>query len=78
MPTVQVDAGSCGAVVTAVASGVLLSDVVNLSQSGAPTPGPALKIRRWPTANNVDFPYCNETTADLKPLVATLNWQMLR
>jgi len=78
MPTDSVGAGSCGAVVTAIAAPVLPSDAVNFSPSAAPTPGPALKIRTWPADNNVNFQYCNETPASLTPLATTLNWQVLR
>jgi len=79
MPTDAIASGTCGAVVNVVATGVLPPDVVKFSYSAAPpTHSDNLAISIWPTANNVHFQYCNETTVSITPLAATLNWQVIR
>jgi hypothetical protein len=79
MPTDAIATGTCGAVVVAVAIGVLPTDIIKFSYNAAPQVPPANpEINTWPTANNVNFQYCNRTPMSITPPAATLNWQVVR
>jgi hypothetical protein len=79
MPTDAIAAGVCGAVVSAAANNVIPGDVIHFSSS-VPPQANSLNPRPeyWPTANNVNFQYCNRTNASITPDAATLNWQVIR
>lgn len=79
MPTDAIAAGSCSAIVNVVATGVLATDVVGFSNNAKSSADSAdLVMNAWPTANNVNFQYCNRTASSITPLAATLNWQVVR
>jgi hypothetical protein len=79
MPTDAVPSDGCGTIVTAAGAGVLSSDVVRFSNSGPPQANPVdVKIFSWTAANNVNFQYCNVTSASISPPAVTLNWQVQR
>jgi hypothetical protein len=79
MTTALIGAGACGTTVTVSASGVLTTDTITHSYAAAVGANPGvLTLNVWPTANNVNFAYCNPTAAGLTPTAATLNWRVLR
>ena len=79
MTTALIGAGACGTTVTVSASGVLTTDTITHSFAAAVGANPGLLILNiWPTANNVNFEYCNPTTAGVTPTAATLNWRVVR
>lgn len=79
MTTALIGAGACGTTVTVAANGVLTTDVVTWSFNAAPAANPGvLIVSAWPTANNVNFQYCNPTAAGVTPNAATLNWKVIR
>jgi hypothetical protein len=79
MTTSAIGSGACGATVTVSATGVLTSDSISWSYSAAPAANPAeLVVSSWPTANNVNFQYCNPTAGSVTPSAATLNWRVAR
>lgn len=84
--TGAISSGACATVVTAAATGVATTDVVSASFNGDPTAVtgyiPAttgmLTIISYPTANNVNFKVCNNTSASVTPGAITLNWRVVR
>lgn len=79
MPTDAIAPGVCGTAVSAIANGVLPSDVIHFSSNVPPQAVlPILSLSNWPTANNVNFQYCNRTPASITPDAVTLNWQVIR
>jgi hypothetical protein len=79
MPTDVIAGGSCSAIVNVAAPGVVPSDVVGFSIDEKPqTNANNLRVVRWPSAENVSFEYCNDTSATEKPDPRTLSWQVLR
>jgi hypothetical protein len=79
MTTALIAAGACGTTVTVSASGVLATDPIVHSYNAAVGPNPGvLTLNVWPTANNVNFAYCNPTAAGVTPTAATVNWRVVR
>lgn len=73
-------------ITTAAAVGVLTTDVIVATLNGSPItitgyiPSTAgtLYIYTFPTANNVNFQVCNNTTGPITPGALTVNWMVLR
>jgi len=79
MTTALIGAGSCGATITVSAANVVTTDAIAFSFNAAIGANPgALTVHSWPTANNVNFEYCNGTAAGVTPTAATLNWRVVR
>jgi hypothetical protein len=79
MTTAAIAAGACGTTVTVSATGVLTTDTISKAYNAAPSANPAqLVISAWPTANNVNFQYCNPSAGSITPSAATLNWRVVR
>lgn len=82
--TSAISAGTCATVVTTAASGTATTDVVDASFNGDPTavtgytPGAMLSIVSYPSANNVNFKVCNNTSGSITPGAITLNWKVRR
>lgn len=86
MGTSAISSGACATVVTATATGVATTDVVTAGFNGDPTavtgyiPATAgmLTIISYPTANNVNFKVCNNTSSSITPGAISLNWRVVR
>jgi hypothetical protein len=80
MTTALIAAGACGTTVTATATNVLTTDTITASRNVAVTAanGGVLTLNWWPTANNVNFNYCNPTAAGVTPTAMTVNWSVTR
>src|SRR5215472_1471473 len=84
--TGAISSATCATVVTTTATGTATTDVVTASFNGDPTavtgyiPATAgmLTIISYPTANNVNFKVCNNTTSSITPGAITLNWRVVR
>lgn len=78
--------GVCATAVTAAATGTATTDRIlytpNVDPSGvtgyAPSASGSLYIWAYPTANNVNFKVCNNTSGTITPSALTLNWSVLR
>lgn len=85
--TTTVTSGTCGSTQTATATGVVSTDVVQVSFNGditaitgytAVTTG-TLRIDTYPTTNTVNARVCNGTSSNITPgAVVTLNWRVVR
>jgi hypothetical protein len=79
MTTAAISGGGCGSTVTVAATGVLTTDVVNLTYNVSIGTDPGVLIlNKWPTANNVNFAYCNPTAGSITPPSETINWSVTR
>jgi hypothetical protein len=79
MTTALIAAGACGTTVTVGATGALTTDTITWAFNAVPAANPAqLVVSAWPTANNLNFQYCNPTAAGITPNAATLNWRLVR
>jgi len=79
MTTALIGTLACGTTVTVAATGVATTDAISWAFNAAPAANPAeLPVSSWPTANNVNFQYCNPTAAGVTPNAATLNWRVVR
>ena len=79
MTTSAIAAGSCGSTVTVAASGVATTDTIDVAgNSAATTTNGRLDLNWWPTAGNVNFNYCNSSSASITPAARTLNWKVFR
>ena len=79
MTTALIAAGACGTTVTVSAANVLTTDSISWSYNAAVGANPGvLIVNEWPTANNVNFAYCNGTAAGVTPTAATLNFRVVR
>jgi hypothetical protein len=80
MPTAAIASLACSATVTVSATGVLASDRITANDNAQPAAATngVLTIKSWPTANNVNFFYCNPTAGSVTPAAATLNWGVTR
>lgn len=84
--TSAISSGACATVVTTSATNVATTDVILAGFNGdptavtgyAPTSNGMLTIISYPTANNVNFKVCNNTTASITPGAITLNWRVVR
>lgn len=86
MGTSAISSGTCATVVTTAATGVATTDVIVYTPNTDPTAvtgyGPSasgsLYIWAYPTANNVNFKVCNNTSGSITPSALTLNWKVTR
>lgn len=70
---------TCGSTVTVSASGVFTTDPIIVTPNGAESsPNTGLRLSAWPTANNVNFAWCNPTASSQTPAAETLNWRVVR
>jgi hypothetical protein len=84
--TGAISSAACATVVTTSATNTATTDVVLASFNGDPTavtgyiPATAgmLTIIAYPTANNVNFKVCNNTSSSITPGAITLNWRVVR
>lgn len=84
--TGAISSATCATVVTTSATGVATTDVVSASFNGDPTAvtgyvpltAGMLTIIGYPTANNVNFKVCNNTSSSITPGAITLNWRVVR
>lgn len=84
--TSAISSGSCASVVTVSAVGTLTTDNIsadfNADPTGvtgySPSASGMLTIIKYPTADNVNFKVCNNTSASITPGAITLNWRVLR
>jgi hypothetical protein len=84
--TSAISSGACASAVTTTATNVATTDVVTASFNGdpsgvtgyAPATTGMLTILSYPTANNVNFKVCNNTSASITPGAITLNWRVVR
>lgn len=86
MGTGAITSATCATVVTTTATGVLTTDIVTASFNGDPhavtgyIPSTAgmLTIIAYPSAGNVNFLVCNNTSSSVTPGAITLNWRVAR
>lgn len=86
MGTGAITSGTCATAVTVGATGVATTDAIIATPNGDPTgitgyvPSTTgtLYIWAYPTANNVNFKVCNNTSASVTPSALTLNWRVVR
>lgn len=86
MGTSAISSATCATAVTVSATGVLTTDVIQAAFNGDPTAVTGyvplttgmLVIIPYPTADNVNFKVCNNTSSSLTPGAITLNWRVSR
>jgi hypothetical protein len=86
LSTSAIASGACTAAQTTAATGVATTDVIMASFAGDPTAvtgyvpstNGMLTIIPYPTANNVNFKVCNNTSASITPGAISLNWRVAR
>lgn len=86
LATGAISSATCATVVTTTATGTATTDVVSASFNGDPTAvtgyvpltAGMLTIIAYPTANNVNFKVCNNTSSSITPGAITLNWVVVR
>lgn len=86
MGTGAISSGTCATVVTVSATGVATTDVITATPNAdptavtgyAPSASGSLYIQAYPTANNVNFKVCNNTSGSITPSALTLNWKVVR
>ncbi len=86
MGTGAIASATCDTVVTVAATGVVTTDTLTASFNGDPTavtgytPSTSgmLTIIPYPTAGDVNFKVCNNTSASITPGAITLNWRVSR
>lgn len=84
--TSAIGSAACATVVTTAGVGILTTDTVTASFNGDPTAvtgyvpltAGMLTIIAYPTAGNVNFKVCNNTTSSITPGAVTLNWRVVR
>ena len=84
--TSAIASATCATVVTVAGSGILTTDNILADFNNDPTStvgyqpstGGMLTIIKYPTAGNVNFKVCNNTSASITPGSVTLNWQVVR
>lgn len=84
--TSAISSGACASAVTTTATGTATTDVIMAGFNGDPTgvtgyaPATAgmLTIISYPSANNVNFKVCNNTSSSVTPGAITLNWRVVR
>lgn len=84
--TGAISSGTCATVVTTSATGTLTTDVITAGFNGdptgvtgyAPSANGMLTIISYPSADNVNFKVCNNTSASITPGALTLNWRVAR
>lgn len=86
MGTSAIASGACATVVTTAATGTATTDTIQYTPNADPTgvtgyavsATGSLYIWAYPTANNVNFKVCNNTSGSLTPGALTLNWRVVR
>jgi hypothetical protein len=86
MGTSAISSGTCATVVTTSATGTATTDSIlytpNVDPTGvtgyAPSASGSLYIWAYPTANNVNFKVCNNTSGSITPSSLVLNWRVIR
>jgi hypothetical protein len=84
--TSAISSGACATVVTTSATGTATTDTIGWGFNGDPTgvtgyaatANGMLTIIAYPSANNVNFKVCNNTSASVTPGAITLNWRVAR
>lgn len=84
--TGAITSATCATVVTTTATNTATTDVIWWGFNGDPTavtgyvPATAgmLTIVAYPSANNVNFKVCNNTSSSVTPGAITLNWRVVR
>lgn len=84
--TGAISSATCATVVTTTATNTATTDVIWWGFNGDPTgvvgyePATAgmLTIIAYPSANNVNFKVCNNTSSSVTPGAITLNWRVIR
>jgi len=84
--TSAISSATCATAVTTSATGTATTDVIDVSFNGDPTgvvgyqplTSGMLTIIAYPTANNVNFKVCNNTSGSITPGAITLNWKVRR
>lgn len=84
--TSAISSATCATVVTTTATGTATTDVPLWGFNGDPTgvtgyvplTAGMLTIIAYPSANNVNFKVCNNTTSSITPGAITLNWRVAR
>ncbi len=85
--TGAIASGACAASVTVAASGATTKSVVHWSLASDPngvtgyagsTTGAVLQIYAFPTAGNVSFRVCNNTSSTIKPGAMSVNWDVIQ
>lgn len=84
--TSAIASGACATVVTTAATGTATTDTIeavfNADPTGVtgyvPSSNGMLSIISYPTANNVNFKTCNNTSSSVTPGAITLNWRVVR
>lgn len=82
--TSAISANSCATVITASASGVATTDIVEIGFNGDPTgvtgygagASDGLAIYAYPSTNNVNFKVCNMTGSSITPGALTVNYRV--
>ncbi len=86
MGTGAISSATCATVVTTAATGTATTDVIDAGFNGDPTAVTGyvplttgmLTIIAYPSANNVNFKVCNNTSSSITPGAITLNWKVTR
>lgn len=86
LATSAIASGACATAVTTAATGTATTDAIIGSFNGdptavtgySPTTNGMLTIIAYPTANNVNWKACNNTSASITPGAITLNWRVVR
>jgi hypothetical protein len=84
--TGAISSGACASAVTTTATNTTTTDVIWWGFNGDPTSttgySPSangmLTIIAYPSANDVNFKVCNNTSASVTPGAITLNWRVIR
>jgi hypothetical protein len=84
--TGAISSATCATVVTTAATGTATTDVIWWGFNGDPTAvtgyvpltAGMLTIIAYPSANNVNFKVCNNTSSSITPGAITLNWRIIR
>jgi len=84
--TSAITSATCATAVTTTATGTATTDTIQWGFNGDPTAvtgyvplvAGMLTIIAYPSANNVNFKVCNNTSASVTPGAITLNWRVSR
>lgn len=84
--TTAVASAACSSAITATATGVATTDRITANFNADPTAvtgylpstNGGLSIYVYPTANTINFKYCNSTSASITPGAVTINWSVVR
>lgn len=86
LATGAISSATCATAITTAATGALTTDTIQWGFNGDPTAvtgyvplvAGMLTIIAYPTANNVNFKVCNNTSSSVTPGAVTLNWRVVR